>query len=63
MLPVSARDRTAVVVEVVGVVAVVVVVVVVEKSRVKLPGAELQPQMGVGVVRTQGQQPTSDLRP
>ena len=52
MLPVRARDRTAVVevkvvVEVVGVVAVVVVVVVVEKSRVKLPGAGLQPQMGV----------------
>lgn len=41
-----------------GVVAAVVVSV--EKSIVEL-GAELEPQMGVGVGSTQGQQPTSDL--
>ena len=41
-----------------GVVAVEVVSV--EKSIVEL-GAELEPQMGVGVGSTQGQQPTSDL--
>ena len=39
---------------------VVVLVVSVEKSLVEL-GAELEPQMGVGVGSTQGQQPTSDL--
>ena len=39
---------------------VVVLVVSVEKSIVEL-GAELEPQMGVGVGSTQGQQPTSDL--